>query len=555
MNITALHCTNFKRFTDLRVGQIPAGCRLVLLIGSNGSGKSSIFDAFSFFDSAIKGGFNENQAFWEYFGKQPGQETRVSIWFEDGREHRVDSTARQIPALGKHTFYGRTSFRQIPRLTRTALGQGGSLDFQDDADRPRFFIDRDSRFENDIEKITETILTEFFTSTASSEQIKSKYIAPVNAALDRIFGGGNGTRLQLSRIIPPLEGKVAQVVFQKGVSELHYNYLSAGEKEVFNLLINLLSRNSLYQDTVYFLDEMDLHLNTRIQYSLLQEITQHWIPERSQLWTASHSLGFIEYARQAEDAAVIDFDDLDFDQPQVLYPSPKDHPELYEIAVGKAFLPSLFRHMQVWFVENKDRAYYAELGMPDTVFISDHNRNSVYHKARTTPYHGIADRDFLSDEDLELIRKHYRRLRILEYYSIENYLYHPENLAAHWDSRGVPFDIQRYTAELTEAKNQVSHLIIPSLSLRRTEYPYFGEPEFMGSPLQNRFRNRQENTDQAVRIAQELSSDVFETFYKYLPMKSYCTQLTQRQHIPPHELARTAWFRSRIAPLLQASEA
>ena len=57
------------------------------------------------------------------------------------------------------------------------------------------------------------------------------------------------------------------------------------------------------------MDELDLHLNTQLQYNLLKEITENWIPENCQLWTASHSLGFIDYANGSEMAAIIDFDD------------------------------------------------------------------------------------------------------------------------------------------------------------------------------------------------------------------------------------------------------
>jgi len=47
MRITRLQLKNFKRFTDLTIESIPKEAKLVLLIGSNGSGKSSIFDAFN----------------------------------------------------------------------------------------------------------------------------------------------------------------------------------------------------------------------------------------------------------------------------------------------------------------------------------------------------------------------------------------------------------------------------------------------------------------------------------------------------------------------------
>ena len=46
MRITKVELKNFKRFTDLTIDGIPTDAKLVLLIGSNGSGKSSVFDAF-----------------------------------------------------------------------------------------------------------------------------------------------------------------------------------------------------------------------------------------------------------------------------------------------------------------------------------------------------------------------------------------------------------------------------------------------------------------------------------------------------------------------------
>ena len=542
--------TNFKRFTDLLIDNIPSTARLVLLIGANGSGKSSLFDAFGFIDAAIKQDVAHNDEFWNYFKKKNDASVSITIRLDNNSEYTISNDNFFIPNFSATAFYGRTSFRQIPRLTRTSLGQGGGFDIQKDSDRPHFFIERDNRFENDVERITKVILKDLFHSQQSNEQIRQKYIYPINAALKNIFGNGDGTTLQLIEIIPPLEGKVAQITFRKGDSDIPYNYLSAGEKEVFNLLINLLSRSELYQDTIYFLDEIDLHLNTKLQFSLLKEITENWIPENCQLWSASHSLGFIEYAKQTDIASIIDFDDLDFDHPRVLSPEPKDNPEIYEIAVGKEFLPALFRQMSIYFVENKDRDYYATVGIANTVFVSDNNRNNVYHKVRATNYCGIVDRDFLSDDDIVQIRRHYPNLTVLNFYSIENYLYHPDNLSEYYNSKNRAFDKEEYITQLTEAKNQAKNAFIPTLALKRTEYPYFGEPEHNGTVLQNRFKNKHENETQSAIVAACLNSNDFDAYYKSLPMKSYCTQLPQRHHIPKTDLAKTQWFKTKMEELL-----
>ena len=45
MKIASIHLQNFKRFTDLKIQNIPATAKLVVLLGPNGCGKSSVFDA------------------------------------------------------------------------------------------------------------------------------------------------------------------------------------------------------------------------------------------------------------------------------------------------------------------------------------------------------------------------------------------------------------------------------------------------------------------------------------------------------------------------------
>ncbi|MBX3252528.1 MAG: AAA family ATPase [Chitinophagaceae bacterium] len=556
MRITELHLVNFKRFTDLTITNIPESSKLVLLIGSNGSGKSAVLDVFSLMLGAVRHDVSGGEERFEYYYKQTNQELLLTITVTNGETFSISgergglSWDERLYKLKGANFYGRTSFRQIPQLTRTSLGEQ-KFDFDKDSDRPKFFIERDSRFENDVEKITEIILKDFFRSGRSNEQIRHEYIDPINKALRNIFGTGNGTKLQLIEIIPPLEGKIAQINFKKGESEIHYNFLSAGEKEVFNLLINLLSRASLYRDTIYFFDEIDLHLNTRLQYNLLKEITENWIPETSQLWTASHSLGFIEYAKQHDHASIIDFDDLDFDLPRILSPEPKDNPDIYEIAVGKEYLPALFKQMEVYFVENKDRDYYATVGIENTVFVSDNSRNNVYHKVKSTGLKGIVDRDFLSDDDIYEIKKHYLNLRILNYYSIENYMYHPDNLEEYYNIINAAFSKSRYTEDLVRAKNKSKDSIIIGIALARTGYPYFTEPEFNGKPIQNRFKNSEENRNESAIIQQYLNSDELEVFYKVLPMKSYCTQLPERQNIAKFDLVKTDWFKQQIKELLK----
>ena len=63
MNVTRLRLANFKRFTDLTIdlSSCAGAPKLVLLIGANGSGKSSVFDAFEYLSAHHKGEFHKGE--------------------------------------------------------------------------------------------------------------------------------------------------------------------------------------------------------------------------------------------------------------------------------------------------------------------------------------------------------------------------------------------------------------------------------------------------------------------------------------------------------------
>lgn len=404
MKLSSIQLKNFKRFTDLTIENIPATAKLVLLIGSNGSGKSSVFDGFEVINKLAKGEGIGTEILNNYYKKDKNENTIIITTDDCDNVVKINNGNINITpkkqgftGFSKANFYGRTSFRQVPQLTRISLGQS-RFDIENDSDRPRLFIEKDSRFENDVEKITGIILKEFYRTENSKEKILEKYVQPINEALQNIFGKQNGTRLQLLEIIPPLDGNVAQINFSKGNSEVHYNNLSAGEKEVFNILVNLLSRRDLYQDTIYFFDEIDLHLNTKIQYNLMKEITDNWIPDSCQLWTASHSIGFIDFANESDNAVIIDFDDLDFDRPQVLSPIAKDKMEVFEIAVNKEFISRFVQDKKIIFSENTDTPFYNNLNLENTQFFNAIDKQDTFFKSINLNALALIDRDYISDE-------------------------------------------------------------------------------------------------------------------------------------------------------------
>lgn len=531
MRIRSLHLKNFRRFTDLEITAIPSETRLVLLIGSNGSGKTCVFDGFEVMNSKSR-----SQGFVaQPYAKVKDDDVHVSLTLENGQE--LNSKGPPVPP--KNSFYGRTSFRQVPRLTRTTLGQTRQpLNIPMDSDRPRMYIDRDERFENDIERIAGDILRDFFRANRPHEELRGLYIDPLNRAFENIFGTTNGTRLELTELIPPLDGQTARIMFRKGTSEFHYDQLSAGEKEVVNILFNLLARKEFFTDSIYFFDEIDLHLNTKLQCNLLKEITENWVPENCQLWTASHSLGFIQYANEYQHGVVIDFDDLDFDQPQVLSPRPKDDLEIFQVAVTKAFIDQMVQGRRIIFSENQNTPVYNDLALPGTLFFVAMDKNDAFHKARNLHQEALLDRDYLTTEEVEQVRGIYPFIHLLPYYSIENLLYHPDNLTEHAAKHGRAFDREAYVVELTRVKNENRDYISAGIVQARSGYPFFKENEH-----HQRLRRFRDNSRAVIDM---LRSDVFEEFYQVFPAKDHGGALAARQNLSKTELSGTDWFKAKI---------
>jgi hypothetical protein len=163
----------------------------------------------------------------------------------------------------------------------------------------------------------------------------------------------------------------------------------------------------------------------------------------------------------------------------------------------------------------------------------------VFVRARDTKTEGIIDRDYLSDTEVEEFERIFPFIHILCYYSIENYLYHPDNLA---EVVGSSFDKADYIQQLLTIKNRIKEDLVFGIQKARESYPF--DKELQGD------RRKQYSKD-ARYIRDLLNSDDFETFYKVFPAKDYGKELPQRANRNQLELSRTQWFKEQIARLLK----
>src|SRR5262249_25494495 len=142
MKINQIEIQNFKRFTDLTISNIPETSKLVLIIGSNGSGKSCLFDAFDWLSRGIHKGLPYDiEETTNYYKKSSSLKTSVTIKLSDDQDiEKIDDRLTKGDALAKK-FIGRSSIRIVPRIFSNANPENVASDL----DSPLTYTENDSR--------------------------------------------------------------------------------------------------------------------------------------------------------------------------------------------------------------------------------------------------------------------------------------------------------------------------------------------------------------------------------------------------------------------------
>jgi len=293
MRITKLQLKNFKFFSDLTIENIPRESEIVLLVGPNGTGKSCVFDAFNYF--AFRSKHNTGAQDDEYYKKE--KDKTIEISFFDGDNNKID-----LPVFGNRmvNFYGRSSYRFTSKIQRESISSGVAARVFNDQDAPTTYSELDQRIENDIEKALGEFIQAVQAQTGKTDkEIVNQVIGKLNESLKTIFPDSS---LQLKRIIDPHSDSNSSKIdleFSKDKNIFRFRNLSSGEKEVVDIIFNFHRRKDTWiKDGIYFIDEPELHLNTKIQALLLRELHRLCKEVNAQLWIATHSLGFL---REAQD--------------------------------------------------------------------------------------------------------------------------------------------------------------------------------------------------------------------------------------------------------------
>jgi len=309
MRITSIHLRNFKRFSDLVVRDIPETAKLVVVVGPNGCGKSSLFDALmQWYRSKAGFGVNSDEFYYRKSADQP---------FDWNQSIEVTLAGGVVPHRG--CLYVRSAYRNDPDFS---IGNIARPSAPSETVRLNRIIDNDQTVSENYQRLVYDTMAGVYNTGNDAKTVatlREELIGQVRSSMTAVFGD-----LVLNNISDPLGS--GAFYFDKGAAKAyHYKNLSGGEKAAFDLLLDLHIKKKFFGDAIYCIDEMETHLHTRVQGVLLKEMVKI-LPEGSQLWVTTHSLGVLRAAQdmvadKPGHVAGIDFDAVDPDIPREIVPS------------------------------------------------------------------------------------------------------------------------------------------------------------------------------------------------------------------------------------------
>ena len=444
MRIKSVRLKNYKRFTELMIANLPETARLVVLVGPNGTGKSSVFDSFLLKAKAAVYNIRLSGDTEEYYDKVSQSQTtqqvarRVGIEFHGVGGGDVD---------WKSAFQVRSAYRNEADFRITKLQTTRS---EDAGPRIARIIDRDESVSKNYERMVWKRLQDLDRDAPEEVTIgdyRRESLGDLQKAMRDLFSNPD----LLLQDFGGIQG--GSFRFSKGdVVDFHYKNLSGGEKAAFDVLLDVFLKRDEAKEAVFCIDEPELHVATALQGPLIASVLE-LLRESSQLWVATHSIGIVREAyrmfrERPGEVVFLDFSGRDFEGPVTMMHSTPNRvfwENMYEVALDD--LSSLVAPQRVVICEGSkerhvkafDARCYKRLFadvFPETLFISQGGSGEVIQSkhlvailkaiASGIDVEKLIDRDDMTDE--ERSRKIAQGIRVLRRRELEEYLYDPEVL-------------------------------------------------------------------------------------------------------------------------------
>ena len=471
---------NYRRFHDLTIDLGESPKRIIALVGPNGCGKSSVYDAMIYLNRAyttVLGATNRSvgQDYHFMSGSEHNNYNSIEITFNDGRSFNDIIALKGDIRQNNTVFSFRSSYRYnntidikdikaVDAIEKNNIGASTASDI-------------DQRMESNYRRLTAKYRDYMDSADCKPSEAKSHIIGELNKAIKECL------KLEIISL-GNVEGGNGNLFFTKPdcYNEFSYNVLSSGEKEVIDILMDLYLRKDVYNDTVYLIDEPELHINTIIQRKLMIEIDR-MIGDNCQIWIATHSIGLLRALQDElkDKSDIIRFDETNewSKEKYTLVPMAKTRRNWQRIfSTALDDITTLLAPKRIIYCEGRDKpsGEGLEKGMdakvyntifenefPDTLFISSGGNTELDQRSEIaiaiigkalpgTEILVLKDRDMGSGKHVsEKDRQEYLRLnpanhRVLNRFEIENYLFDKSVLKKYCESNDRTLDEEKYDA-------------------------------------------------------------------------------------------------------------
>ena len=477
----------YKRFHDLTIDLGDNPSRIIALVGPNGCGKSSVLDGMLFHNNAFGmiGNKGHKDHFYHSMTQTPNFNWQnIIIELNTGNFGNVKE---QKKATGKENtiFSFRSPYRhnsnlkvqQSKAVAEIRLNNYGATTTSDIDDK------MEDNYRRLNIKFNKYIVDNH--ATATYDSAKAKIIGDLNASIrncldTEIINIGN------------IDDNKGTLFFKKSdhPKEFEFNVLSSGEKEVVDMLLDLYLRQDEYNDSIFLIDEPELHISTAIQRKLLLEIN-NLIGKDCQIWIATHSIGFLRALQNElkDDCQIIQFEQgvKWASEVHTLKPIIASHTKWKEIFTAAIDdLSELICPKRIIYCEGKDKPgiYGEEQGFDakvynnifgekyhDTLFISSGGNTELDQRSNIAfailskvfsdlEIWVLKDRDMVSsrssteNDRILYLSNNPSGHRVLKRREIENYLFDVEVLKEYCSKNNLIFHESEYNNFVTDINNQ-----------------------------------------------------------------------------------------------------